>query len=370
MQRGLISVDPPPSPHLDSDSVLARILHTSDLHLSAENSERLDGLDHLLQLAARRDVDLMTVAGDLFDSTEDAEALRPDLREKFSDRPHQILTIPGNHDHDAFEGDLYFGSDFRALLDDPFEEHQVGGARIVGVPYSPTFSEELRLSLSQRGPHDGPEVLLLHASLEAPFEDRHAGDEQTRYCPVTESGMDALGFDYVLAGHYHNVHEVRLPSGAIFLYPGTPTSVARDETGTRKAFLVDTDEERVKTVELATFHYDRLELTVRPGRERQVLDRVRDWAEQRSEEQIEAEIVVDGHTEQSEDRFHRALDEAAGSVALTDGVRSVKRVLEHPLYQKFSEALAERETDDSLEEESKRRVLRIFSTLMARGDIQ
>lgn len=349
---------------------MARILHTSDLHLSVESSERLDGLDYLLRLAERRDVDVMTIAGDLFDSTEDAEALRPKLREKFSDRPYRILTIPGNHDYDAFEGDLYFGSDFRALLDDPFEEHQVGGVRIVGVPYSPTFSEELRLSLSQRGPHDGPEVLLLHASLEAPFEDRHAGDEETRYCPVTESGVDALGFDYVLAGHYHNVHEVRLASGGVFLYPGSPTSVARDETGPRKAFLVDTDEERVETIELATFHYDRLELTVRPGEEQETIDRLRDWAERRTGGQVEAEIVVDGHTGQAEDTFHRALEEAAGPIPLTDGVRSVQRVLEHPLYQKFAEALAEQETDDYLEEDARRRVLRVFSTLMARGDIQ
>lgn len=349
---------------------MARILHTADLHLSADHPERSDGLDRLLELADGRDVDAMTIAGDLFDSREDAEQLRPELRERFADRSHPTLVIPGNHDREAFGGDLYFGSAFRALVDTPFEEAGVGDLRVVGVPYSPAFSDDLRLALSRREPHEGPEALLLHASLEAPFEDRSAGPEETRYCPVTESGVDALGFDYVLAGHYHNVHEVRLPSGGVFLYPGTPTSVARDETGPRKAFLVDTGGDRPEAVELATFHYDRLEVTVRPGRERDALERIRGWAERRTADRIDAEILVDGHTGEPEGEFHRDLEEAAGPVPVASRVRSVQRVLDHPLYRKFADRIGQRDVEESLREEAERRLLRVFSTLMARGEIQ
>lgn len=348
---------------------MARILHTSDLHLSPDSGERLAGLDRLLEVSDRREVDLLTISGDLFDSTEAAEQLRPDLRDRFSDRPYRILAIAGNHDRDAFRGDLHFGADFRPLVSRPYEEVRVDGVRVVGVPYAPAFTDELRLALSQRDPHDGPEVLLLHASLEAPFEDRYAGEEETRYCPVTESGVDALGFDYVLAGHYHNVHEVRLPGGGVFLYPGTPASVARDELGARSAFLVDTDEERPETVELDTFHYDRLEVTVRPGREPELLDRVRAWADARTGGRVEAKIVVDGHTERAEGAFHRELEDAAGSLPLTNRVRSVQRVVGQPLYRMFSDALDDRDVDDDLREAAKRRVLRIFSTLMARGEL-
>lgn len=349
---------------------MARILHTSDLHLSPDADERLDGLDHLLEVAERRGVDLLTISGDLFDSAEAAERLRPELRERFSDRPYRVLAISGNHDRDAFGGDLHFGTDFRPLVGRPYAEIREAGVRVLGVPYTPRFTDELRLALSQRGPHDGPEVLLLHASLEAPFEDRNAGEEETRYCPVTESGVGALGFDYVLAGHYHNVHEVRLDGGGFFLYPGTPTSVARDEFGARSAFLVDTDAERPEAVELGTFHYDRLELTVRPGGETAVLETVREWAAGRNGELTRAEVVVDGHTERPEEAFHRDLEEAAGSLPLTDRVRSVERIVEHPLYRMFTEALDDRDVEESLREDVEHRLLRVFSTLMARGDLQ
>lgn len=349
---------------------MARILHTSDLHLSADSEERLAGLDHLLEVADRREVDLVTISGDLFDSTEAAEQLRPDLRERFSDRSYRIVAIPGNHDPDAFEGDLHFGSDFRPLVDRPYEEIRVGPVRVVGVPYTPSFTDELRLALSQRDPHDGPEVLLLHASLEAPFEDRYAGEEETRYCPVTESGVGALSFDYVLAGHYHNVHQVRLDGGGVFLYPGTPASVARNEVGVRSAYLVDTDRERPEVVELETFHYDLLELTVRPGGEGAVLETVREWAAGRNGALTRAEVVVDGHTVRPEEAFHRDLEEAAGSLPLTDRVRSVERVVEHPLYRMFVEALDDRDVEESLREDVEHRLLRVFSTLMARDELQ
>lgn len=348
-----------------------RILHTSDLHLSSGDDERLAGLDHLLEVAERREVDLLTISGDLFDSTEDAERLRPRLRDRFSDRDYRVLAISGNHDPDAFQGDLHFGSDFRPLVERPYEAFRAGEVRVVGVPYTPRFTDELRLALSQRPPHDGPEVLLLHASLEAPFEDRYAGEEEeTRYCPVTGSGVAALGFDWVLAGHYHNVHEVRLDGGGFFLYPGTPTSVARDERGVRSAYLVDTGRERPEAVELETFHYDRLERTVRPGGESDLLEEIRAWAAERSGRRVEAEVVVRGHTERPEGAFHRELEEAAAPLSLEDRVRSVERVVEHPLYRMFAEALAERDAGNRLREDAERRLLRVFSTLMARGELK
>lgn len=349
---------------------MARILHTSDLHLSADDERRLAGLDHLLEVAASQDVQLLTIAGDLFDSEEAAERLRPRLRERFSDRDYRILAISGNHDADAFEGDLHFGSDFRPLVGRPFEEIRTGDVRVVGVPFTPSFTQELRLALSQRSPHEGPEVLLLHASFEAPFEDRYSGEEETRYCPVTESGVAALGFDYVLAGHYHNVHQVRLDGGGFFLYPGTPTSVARNELGVRSAYLIDTDTERPEALELETFHYDRLELTVSPGSEADLLEEIREWTASRSGDRVDAEVVVEGHTERPEGAFHRELEEAAGSVSLEDRVQSVERVVEHPLYRMFMDALGDRDAEPPLRQDAERRLLRVFSTLMARGELK
>lgn len=87
-----------------------KILHTSDLHLSEVKPETIDALDKILQLAKENEVDLVTIAGDIFDTVEDAEALRPTLRSKLSNLDFEIIAIPGNHDIESYSGNLNFGS--------------------------------------------------------------------------------------------------------------------------------------------------------------------------------------------------------------------------------------------------------------------
>lgn len=349
---------------------MTRILHTSDTHLAVDHPERLEALRQVLNLAEQTEADILTIGGDLFDSGQDAEQLRPELRDEFSGRSYRILAIPGNHDHEAYRGDLYFGSDFTILLQSPFEVAAEGGVRFFGVPFTPRLTQEIRLLLRNREEYEGPEVLLIHGSLEAPFEERYAGDEEARYCPITEAGIDALGFDYVLAGHYHNVHEVRLESGATFVYSGSPASVSRNETGPRKAVVVDTDEGTVKTLQLPTFHFDRLELTVEPGQEQKVLERIESWAETRAGRTVDAEVIVEGHTECPEKDFQDSLKAAAGTSKVTNRTRSVERVLAYPLYQQFIQDIDEFQAEKELKNGAKQRILHIFSGLFAQGKIQ
>lgn len=49
-----------------------RLLHSADLHLKAESPRTLDGLRALLEEAATRHVNLLTLSGDVFHSPEDA----------------------------------------------------------------------------------------------------------------------------------------------------------------------------------------------------------------------------------------------------------------------------------------------------------
>jgi DNA repair exonuclease SbcCD nuclease subunit len=55
----------------------ARALHTADVHLHGERPARRDALEAVLSLAAERDVDVVTIGGDLFDRPDDVESLVP-----------------------------------------------------------------------------------------------------------------------------------------------------------------------------------------------------------------------------------------------------------------------------------------------------
>jgi DNA repair exonuclease SbcCD nuclease subunit len=91
---------------------MTRGIHTADIHLTPDDPERMDALRTVLERAENNDVDVVTIGGDLFDSDVAAEQLRESLRELFSDRSYPILTIPGNHDADAFRSNLFFGESF------------------------------------------------------------------------------------------------------------------------------------------------------------------------------------------------------------------------------------------------------------------
>lgn len=348
---------------------MARICHTADVHLARDGPERREALEAVLDAAVEADADLVTIGGDCFDSEADAEALRGDLRSTFADLPFQVLAIPGNHDEAAYRDDVFFGQAFEAAVGEPFEHvyPPETDLRVTCLPYTPRADEELLVSLADRDPFDGDEILLLHCSLEAPF-DGDAGDEtDQRYFPVTESALAELDFDAVLAGHYHSAHEVSLSGGGTFVYPGTPASVTRSETGPRTVAILDTDREAVERHRLGTFHYDHLDVEVAPGEEAAAVERVEDWVEERRDRRVEASITVTGHLSGDEADFAASLAAASGDVPVENRTTSVDAILSHPLYRDFEARLAERDLDDDLAADVRDRTLRAFSELASEG---
>lgn len=352
---------------------MTRLLHTADVHLSTDAPERSEALAETLEVAEAEAVDIVTVGGDLFDSERDSDALRPDLRQLFSDRPYDVLTIPGNHDEAAFSADLHYGESVTAVVGEPYEHvtGPDGTVRITCVPYTAAAVDEVLIALADREPFDGVEVLLLHCSLEAPFQDVSEGDEAThRYFPVTRETLADLDFDYYLAGHYHSTHHVELPNGAPFVYPGTPASVTRTETGPRTVALVDTATHQVSFERLEAFYYDALDLTVTPGEADAVLDEIAAWVADRRDRNVDAAITVSGHVAMAETAFQRELDEVTEGVSVENRTTGVREVLAHPLFEEFEGKLEAREfEDESLRADVRTRAIRIFSALSAGGQL-
>ena len=147
---------------------MTRMLHTADIHLTPDDQERMDALRSLLDLAEREEIDVVTISGDLFDQPENVEQLRTDLRnDLFSNRSFEIILIPGNHDIEAYRGDVFFGDSCTVITEEPFGYWTApdGNLRITGLPYRERPDDDLLLSLQDRDPFEGTEVLLLHCSL-------------------------------------------------------------------------------------------------------------------------------------------------------------------------------------------------------------
>jgi exonuclease SbcD len=351
---------------------MTRVLHTADIHLTPDDQERMDALRSLLNLAEQEKTDVVTIGGDLFDQPEDVEQLRTDLRnDLFSDWPFEIILIPGNHDIEAFRGDVFFGDSCSVITEEPFGHWTVpdGNLRITGLPYRERPDDDLLLSLQDREPFEGSEVLLLHCSLDAPFDGHETGDERAhRYFPVTEELLTELGFDYYLAGHYHSPHQVSFSDGSEFTYPGTPASTRTSETGQRRVSVLD-PVDGISFEPLDTFHYVSREFTATPGAEQELLDDVRAWNQQHITDSSEASIHVDGFVEMDEEEFHEELTAAASPASVTNETRNVEHILSHPLYRSFEAELEDTDWDDETTAKVTERTLEVFSQLTAQGEI-
>lgn len=352
---------------------MSKLVHTADVHLRPDAEERLEALAEVVAIAESESADVLTIGGDLFDQPKNVDQLRADLRtEYFSDLPFDVLLIPGNHDVEAYRGDLLFGNRV-TVMSEPSDHFSTwtsedGRLRIVGIPYQEDPTDDLLFALGNRDEFDGNEALLFHGSLDAPIQ-AETGDESTyRYFPVSEELLVDLGFDFYLAGHYHSPHRLQFEGGSELAYPGSPASTRRSETGQRGVVTLDLDS-GLDFEPLDTFHY--LETTVRvtPGNEEAVFEEVEEWVRANVGANTEPTILVDGVFNAPEHEFEEQLNAAADPVTPTNRALSVDHVIDHPVLQEFRERLNAKEWDDETKEAVWTRTLSKASQIGSAGGL-
>jgi len=348
-----------------------KILHSSDLHLSSKYSERLEALEKIILVAGKENVDLVLIAGDFFDSSREANKLRPSLREKLSSLPFKILVIPGNHDYGVYTSDLNFGNDIKILLKKPFEKVEFEDLKIVAVPYANQDFNDLVFDLKGEINKDKVNILLIHCSLDVPFlKESGFGDEERQlYLPVNSKVLAEIGFDYVLAGHFHSQYaENRISDKTVFIYSGSPVSITRKETGKRRVCIIDTslkEAESIYSVELDTFYYDDLRFIFKSGREFETLTELEQKLGTYNIANVDLTVNLDGFISIPEKEISEKINKIMGRyrkyrnrIKLIENYRDVRDVLSDPLYIMFKNKLDEK--DFSLELKSKIDEVAIF----------
>lgn len=344
---------------------MTSLLHTADIHLRANDDERWRGLEAVLDIASELAVDVVTIGGDLFDRPKDVDHLRPSLRNHlFTDHDFDILLIPGNHDIEAFRDDLFFGDCCTVVSDeDNFATwtSETGELAVVALPYQETFTDELAMALRDRDRSAEREALLFHGSLDAPVGAATGDETAYRYFPVTAEELDSLGFEYVLAGHYHNPHHRTFASGTEFAYPGTPVSTTRAETGRRQVVLLEPDSQ-LRFESLDTAHYLDKQLTVTPGEEHACLESVSEWVQSAVSDLATPQLTVDGAVSVPETEFRDELEADIDSRWINHEWVSVETVSNHPVIDEFDTRLDERDWDEQTKQAVRIRTLKLAAT--------
>ena len=243
---------------------MLRLLHTADVHLGARHADlgeqaaaqrerQFAAFRAAIDLALAEKVDVVLVAGDLFDSNtqprRSVERVAAELQRLAAARI-RIVVIPGTHDvYDR--ASLYRVHDLAALAgsteDDDLvtvltpDRPSVHLAACDVIVHGPVFA-------SKRAPHsplrdlrvtggDGAtwHVGLVHGSLAIP--DRTDRDEVV----FTREEIAASGLDYLALGHWHSAQKGKAGS-TTWAYAGAPEPVAVTQDGAGKVLLVELTE--------------------------------------------------------------------------------------------------------------------------------
>ncbi|MCH8612433.1 exonuclease SbcCD subunit D [Arsenicicoccus dermatophilus] len=247
-----------------------RMLHTSDWHLGRSfhqvgllPAQELY-LDHLVDVVRSEGVDVVAVAGDVYDRALPAPqtvALLSDALARLTDAGAQVVLASGNHDSAVrlgFGGRLMeqSGVHLRTTVADLHRPIEVGGTRIYALPYlepavvaaelqgdGPTvershhgvLASALARVTRDAERHPGPVVVLSHA-----FVTGGESSDSERDISVGGVGDVPMSLyadaDYVGLGHLHG----RQALAEHVRYSGSPIAMSFSEARhTKSAWLVD-----------------------------------------------------------------------------------------------------------------------------------
>ena len=221
-----------------------RVLHAADLHLDADTYGRVEERDaqrqrerrvfqQVIDRALTDDVDLVLIAGDLFDHNRPSSDTVAFVRAELARLRQPIVLLPGNHDclephgvhdrHDFAEG----ASHVRVI-------RRLGG-EVVEFPeldaivwgrgmqeHVPSFQP---LAHIPRRDTARWSLAMGHGFF---YEERQRPE---RSSPIFAHEIRDTGWDYVALGHHHRQGDVSQP-GVPAWYAGAPGTVLRVELST------------------------------------------------------------------------------------------------------------------------------------------
>ena len=269
---------------------MLRIIHTADVHLGARHDDlgeqaaaqrerQFAAFKAAIDLALAEKVDLVLIAGDLFDSNvqprRSVERVAAELK-RLADGRIRTVIIPGTHDvYDR--ASIYRAYDLPAMagakpddgmitvLDPDHPTVHLGtidtvvSGQVFGTkraPYSPLRDSAATVAAS---PAATWHIGLVHGSLSIP------GKTDRDDVVITTDEIAASGLDYLALGHWHSAQPGKAGS-VTYAYAGAPEPIALDQDRAGKVLLVELDEragQRTVTVQerqVGRTRFDRLEV--------------------------------------------------------------------------------------------------------------
>ncbi|MCR5273404.1 MAG: metallophosphoesterase [Lachnospiraceae bacterium] len=224
-----------------------RFLHCADLHLDSKLTANLDSkrarerktellntFVKMVDYAARENVDVVLIAGDLFDTNKISVTAKSTVRAAVENHPDiKFLYLKGNHDNNDFISEEDEIPENLLMFDNTWKAYHFGNIDVYGIELdkdnSSVASDALVCDSSKFN------IVMLHGQVEKSA----VKDKAER---INISGYKNKGVDYLALGHIHAYKKEALDARTTYCYPGCLEGRGFDECGEHGFVIVDVDE--------------------------------------------------------------------------------------------------------------------------------
>ncbi|MFC1640505.1 exonuclease SbcCD subunit D [Patescibacteria group bacterium] len=236
---------------------MIKILHTADIHIGksfrnlgerAEDQTRnlRKTFEKICSLAVEEEVQVMLIAGDLFDTKNPAEKdidFVIQQLQRAGEVGIHIVIAAGTHDRfatDAFYRDAKWNQVDNIHILTP-EQKEVDFESLDCVIHGQVneYNKSATSPLENLPNNDTRthSVAMIHGSVA--IEGKHAADDY----PVTVDEINESPYTYIALGHWHRAQEV-VPNKA--WYAGSPETLSLEEEGSGNVLIVKLEEDHVE----------------------------------------------------------------------------------------------------------------------------
>ncbi len=240
---------------------MIKLLHCADLHLSGAGEEReycLSVLEEITSTALRTGAQYLILAGDIFNSFSDAEALRDEFRERMKPLHGrcEVIFVTGNHENIERKGRLLasfdLGIDPRNIIenpDQPFMLLRRDGVEFFVIPHREHYGDYSGWNVPEK---ERPFRVAVAHGIVAGMSFTWQDEETSAQAGVIDPDIfERNKVDYAALGHIHSFRRRRAGMSEV-LYPGSARVWRKNESGPRRAALVTLDESvEITVLELA-----------------------------------------------------------------------------------------------------------------------
>lgn len=209
-----------------------KILHCADLHLDTkmahlEKNDLIEVFSNIIKFAKKQAVQIILIAGDVFDNLSVNKQTLRFLELTFSSIPEiKVFIAPGNHDP-------YNNKSFYNLVKWPENVHIFKGniekiyiselnTNVYGAAFTTNYMKESNLKM--KAEEGKINLMVLHGELAT-------ANSINEYNPITLEDIENSNLDYLALGHRHCFSGIQNQGRTYYAYSGCPQGRGFDELG-------------------------------------------------------------------------------------------------------------------------------------------